>query len=255
LGNTFLFSSESVTEGHPDKLADQISDAVLDALLTQDSTSRVACETLLTTGFVLVAGEITTNAYVEIPDVVRRTLHRCGYTNADFGIDGKTCGVMIAVHGQSPDIAQGVDTGGAGDQGMMFGYACNETPELMPMPIMLAHRLARQLAAVRRSGSVDYLRPDGKTQVTVEYVDGRPRRIDKIVVSAQHHPSVQQTKIRDDVIERVIRPIVPAEYLRTATPDSPGERSSSIHMAVWAGMAAGHSPARTRPRWTGPPRI
>ncbi|BCW97861.1 MAG: S-adenosylmethionine synthase [Armatimonadota bacterium] len=213
----YLFSSESVTEGHPDKLADQISDAVLDALLTGDPLSRVACETLLTTGLVLVAGEITTSTYVDIPSIVRRTLQRAGYTDPDFGIDGATCGVLISVHEQSPDIAQGVDTGGAGDQGMMFGFACTETPELMPMPIMLAHRLARQLSAVRRSGSPDYLRPDGKTQVTVEYEGYRPVRIDKIVVSAQHHPAIPQATIREDIIERVIKPIVPPELLDDKT--------------------------------------
>jgi S-adenosylmethionine synthetase len=213
----YLFSSESVTEGHPDKLADQISDAVLDALLTGDPLSRVACETLLTTGLVLVAGEITTSTYVDIPSIVRRTLQRAGYTDPDFGIDGATCGVLISVHEQSPDIAQGVDTGGAGDQGMMFGFACTETPELMPMPIMLAHRLARQLSAVRRSGSPDYLRPDGKTQVTVEYEGYRPIRIDKIVVSAQHHPAIPQSTIREDIIERVIKPIVPPELLDDRT--------------------------------------
>jgi S-adenosylmethionine synthetase len=213
----YLFSSESVTEGHPDKLADQISDAVLDALLTGDPLSRVACETLLTTGLVLVAGEITTSTYVDIPSIVRRTLQRAGYTDPDFGIDGATCGVLISVHEQSPDIAQGVDTGGAGDQGMMFGFACTVTPELMPMPIMLAHRLARQLSAVRRSGSPDYLRPDGKTQVTVEYEGYRPVRIDKIVVSAQHHPAIPQATIREDIIERVIKPIVPPELLDERT--------------------------------------
>jgi S-adenosylmethionine synthetase len=213
----YLFSSESVTEGHPDKLADQISDAVLDALLTGDPLSRVACETLLTTGLVLVAGEITTSTYVDIPSIVRRTLQRAGYTDPDFGIDGATCGVLISVHEQSPDIAQGVDTGGAGDQGMMFGFACTETPELMPMPIMLAHRLARQLSAVRRSGSPDYLRPDGKTQVTVEYEGYRPVRIDKIVVSAQHHPAIPQATNREDINERVIKPIVPPELLDERT--------------------------------------
>lgn len=213
MSKKYLFSSESVTEGHPDKLADQISDSILDAMLEADPMSRVACETLLTTGLVLVSGEVTTKAVVDIPGIVRRVLRKVGYTDAKMGIDGETCGVLAAIHGQSPDIAMGVDTGGAGDQGMMFGFACNETPELMPMPIMLAHRLSRQLAAVRRSGSVDYLRPDGKTQVTVQYEDDKPVRIDKIVVSAQHHPAVPQETIRADVIERVIKPIVPAEYL------------------------------------------
>lgn len=213
LSKKYLFSSESVTEGHPDKLADQISDSILDAMIEADPMSRVACETLLTTGLVLVSGEVTTKAVVDIPGVVRRVLRKVGYTDAKMGIDGETCGVLAAIHGQSPDIALGVDTGGAGDQGMMFGFACNETPELMPMPIMLAHRLSRQLAAVRRSGSVDYLRPDGKTQVTVQYEDDKPVRIDKIVVSAQHHPAVPHETIRADVIERVIKPIVPSEYL------------------------------------------
>ncbi len=181
-----MFSSESVTEGHPDKLADQISDAVLDAIMEQDPMGRVACEALLTTGLVIVAGEITTRAYVEIPDIVRRTLEQAGYTRAKFGFDYQTCGVLTAIQTQSPDIAMGVDTGGAGDQGMMFGFACDETPELMPMPIMLAHKMARRLAAVRRDGELPYLRPDGKTQVTVQYEHGAPKRIDKVVLSAQH---------------------------------------------------------------------
>jgi len=204
----FTFTSESVTEGHPDKLADQISDAVLDAILEQDPLGRVACESLLTTGMVIVAGEITTNAYVEIPDIVRRTLEQVGYTRAKYGFDFQTCGVMTAIQSQSPDIAMGVDTGGAGDQGMMFGYACNETPELMPMPIMLAHKLARQLAAVRKNGDVPYLRPDGKSQVTVQYEDWKPVRIDKVVISAQHQPSIPQETIREDIIKHVIKPIL-----------------------------------------------
>jgi len=214
---SFLFTSESVTEGHPDKLADQISDAVLDAILEQDPTGRVACETLLTTGLVLVAGEITTDCYIEIPALVRRTLESAGYTRAEFGIDFHTCGVMTSIQHQSPDIALGVDTGGAGDQGMMFGYATDETPEMMPMPLMLAHKLARQLATVRREGSISYLRPDGKSQVTVEYSDGRPVRIDKVLISAQHNPAVPQNTIRDDVIERVIRPILPPEMVDDRT--------------------------------------
>lgn len=217
LTKKYLFSSESVTEGHPDKLADQISDAVLDAILTEDPTARVACETLLTTGLVLVAGEITTNAYVEIPDIVRRTLKKAGYIKAEYGIDAEHCGVLVSVHGQSPDISQGVDVGGAGDQGMMFGFACNETPEMMPMPIMLAHRLARQLASVRKEGIIDYLRPDGKTQVTVEYEGNRPVRIDKVLVSAQHNPTVPQSTIKEHLIERVVKPIVPPEYLDDKT--------------------------------------
>ncbi len=217
MSKKYLFSSESVTEGHPDKLADQISDSIVDAMIEADPMSRVACETLLTTGLVLVSGEVTTKAVVDIPSIVRRVLRKVGYTDAKMGIDGDTCSVLTAIHGQSPDIAMGVDTGGAGDQGMMFGYACNETPELMPMPIMLAHRLSRQLAEVRRAGSVDYLRPDGKSQVTVQYEDDKPVRIDKIVVSAQHHPEVSQETIRADVIEQVIKPIVPPEYLDSGT--------------------------------------
>ncbi|MBI2844530.1 MAG: methionine adenosyltransferase [Armatimonadetes bacterium] len=209
--SNFSFTSESVTEGHPDKLADQISDAVLDALLEQDPMSRVACESLLTTGMVMVAGEISTSAYVEIPEIVRRTLEQVGYTRAKFGFDYQTCGVMTAIQSQSPDIAMGVDVGGAGDQGMMFGYACNDTPELMPVPIMLAHKLARQLASVRKNGDLRYLRPDGKSQVTVRYENGKPVRVEKVVVSAQHQPNVPQSTIREDIIERVIRPVFLAE--------------------------------------------
>lgn len=214
---THMFTSESVTEGHPDKLADQISDAVLDAILDQDPNGRVACEALLTTGLVIVAGEITTRAYVEIPDVVRRTLEQVGYTRAKFGFDFQTCGVLTAIQAQSPDIAMGVDTGGAGDQGMMFGFACDETPELMPMPIMLAHKMARRLAATRKDGTVPYLRPDGKTQVTVQYEQGRPVRIDKVVVSTQHQPNVPQSTIRDDVLEYVVKPILPQEMVDAKT--------------------------------------
>ena len=206
---THMFSSESVTEGHPDKMADQISDAVLDAILEQDPMGRVACEALLTTGMVIVAGEITTRAYVEIPDIVRRTVEQVGYSRAKFGFDFQTCGVLTAIQSQSPDIAMGVDTGGAGDQGMMFGFACDETPELMPMPIMLAHKLARRLSAVRKDNEVSYLRPDGKTQVTVEYEHGVPVRVDKVVVSTQHQPNIPQSTIREDMIERVIKPILP----------------------------------------------
>ena len=208
-----MFTSESVTEGHPDKLADQISDAVLDAILEQDPTGRVACEALLTTGLVVVAGEVTTRAYVEIPDLVRRTLEQVGYTRASYGIGSQTCGVMTSIQSQSPDIAMGVDIGGAGDQGMMFGFACDETPELMPMPIMMAHKLARRLAAVRKDGTLEYLRPDGKTQVTVEYEGGKPIRIDKVVVSTQHQQNIPQSTIREDMIEQVIKPIIPAELI------------------------------------------
>ena len=200
----YLFTSESVTEGHPDKMADQISDAVLDALLEQDGNSRVACETLITTGLVIVAGEVTTQGYVDIPQVVRTTIQDIGYTRAKFGFDSEVSGVLTAIQEQSPDIAMGVDIGGAGDQGMMFGYACDETPELMPMPIMLAHRMARRLAEVRRLGTVDYLRPDGKSQVTVAYQGGKPVHLNKIVVSAHHRPGVDHERIRGDMIEHVI---------------------------------------------------
>ncbi|NCO41365.1 MAG: methionine adenosyltransferase [Armatimonadetes bacterium] len=209
MSRNYLFTSESVTEGHPDKMADQISDAVLDAMLSQDPLSRVAVETLLTTGLVVVAGEVTTDCYIEIPDIVRRTVTQIGYTRAKFGFDSETCGVVTSIHQQSPDIAQGVNPGGAGDQGMMFGYANNETPELMPMPISLAHKLAKRLTDVRRANEVSYLRPDGKTQVTVQYEDGKPVRVDKVLVSTQHHPDVTQDTIRADLTEKVILPIIP----------------------------------------------
>jgi S-adenosylmethionine synthetase len=217
MSRSFYFTSESVTEGHPDKLADQISDAVLDALLAQDPNSRVACEAFLTTGTVVVAGEVTTEGYVEIPELVRKTLEETGYTRAKFGLDCSTCGVLTAIQKQSPDIAMGVDTGGAGDQGMMFGYACNETPELMPMPIMQAHKLARQLAAVRKNGLIPYLRPDGKTQVTVRYEDWRPVFIDKVLMSAQHQPNIPQKTIYEDLMEKVILPILPRELITDET--------------------------------------
>jgi len=209
----YLFTSESVTEGHPDKVADQISDAILDSLLAQDPRSRVACETLITTGLVLVAGEITTKGYVEIPDVVRSTLQDIGYTRAKFGFDSEVSGVLTAIQQQSCDIAMGVDVGGAGDQGMMFGYAVNETPELMPMPIMLAHRMARRLAEIRKLGAVDYLRPDGKTQVTVAYLDGKPVHLNKIVVSAHHRPDVDHERIRADMIELVVERVCPTDMI------------------------------------------
>jgi S-adenosylmethionine synthetase len=209
----YLFTSESVTEGHPDKIADQISDAVLDALLAQDPTSRVACETLLTTGLAIVAGEITTKGYVEIPDIVRETIKEIGYTRAKYGFDYETCGVITSVHSQSPDIAMGVDTGGAGDQGLMFGYACDETPELMPMTIMLAHKLTRQLTECRKKEILPYLRPDGKSQVTIEYREGKPHKIHTIVVSSQHSPDVHLKDLREDIIEKVIRPVVPKNLL------------------------------------------
>jgi S-adenosylmethionine synthetase len=211
--NRSLFTSESVTEGHPDKIADQISDAVLDAVLRADSHGRVACETLLTTGLVVVAGEITTSAWVDIPRIARETIREIGYTRAKYGFDAETCGVITAIDSQSADIAMGVDTGGAGDQGMMFGYACNETPELMPLPIMLAHKLTRRLSDVRNEGLLDYLRPDGKSQVTVEYVDRKPVRVDTVVVSTQHSDSASNEQIYQDVINHVIKDVVPGEML------------------------------------------
>jgi len=207
------FTSESVTEGHPDKMADQISDAVLDAILAQDPNGRVACETLLTKGMALVAGEITTTCHLDIPDVVRQVVRDIGYTCADYGFDCETSAVITSINRQSPDIAMGVDTGGAGDQGMMFGFACTETPELMPMPIMLAHKLCRRLAEVRRSGEVPYLRPDGKSQVTVEYDGYRPVRIAKVLVSAQHDPCVSREDIFQDIKEKVVLPVLPEEML------------------------------------------
>lgn len=208
-----LFTSESVTEGHPDKLADQISDAILDAILDTDPMGRVACETLVTTGLCMVAGEITTNSYVDIPSIVRRTIEKVGYTRSVYGFDYENAGVLTSIQSQSADIAMGVDTGGAGDQGMMFGFACTETAELMPMPIMLAHKLARKLAAVRKSNLLEYLRPDGKSQVTVEYEGNRPVRIDKVLVSAQHQPSTPQTTIFEDIVEHVIKPTLPPELI------------------------------------------
>jgi len=209
----YLFTSESVTEGHPDKIADQISDAVLDAIMAQDPTGRVACETLLTTGLVVVAGEITTSCYVDIPKIVRDTIKGVGYTRAKFGFDYETCGVVTAIDGQSPDIAMGVDNLGAGDQGLMFGYACTETEELMPLPIMLAHKLVQRLSEVRKQGEITYLRPDGKSQVSVRYVDGKPASVDTVVVSTQHSPDVTLERIREDIIERVILPTIPADLL------------------------------------------
>ena len=208
-----LFTSESVTEGHPDKIADQISDAVLDAMLAQDRSSRVACETMVTTGLAVVAGEITTKAYVEIPALVRSVIKGIGYDDATYGFDCKTCAVITTIDRQSPDIAMGVDTGGAGDQGLMFGYACNETPELMPLPITLAHKLALRLSKVRKSGQLDYLRPDGKTQVTVEYEGSRPVRIDTVVVSTQHSDKVTQKRIKADLLKNVIMPLMPKRLL------------------------------------------
>jgi S-adenosylmethionine synthetase len=209
-----LFTSESVTEGHPDKVADAISDAVLDAILADDPTARVACETLVTTGLACVAGEITTSTYVHVPDIVRATIERIGYTDPAYGFDSKTCAVISTIDRQSPDIAMGVDTGGAGDQGMMFGYATDETAELMPMPILLAHRITERLAECRKSGAMKWLRPDGKAQVTVVYEDKRPVAVDTVVVSTQHADDVSTRKIRNAVIEQIIEPTIPEE-LRT----------------------------------------
>lgn len=209
----FLFTSESVTEGHPDKIADQISDAVLDAILEQDPNARVACETLVTTGLAVIAGEITTTARINYKQIVRDTIHEIGYNDALFGYDAATCSVIDAVGTQSPDIAQGVDTGGAGDQGLMFGYACNETPELMPLPIQLAHNLTKKLSEVRRSGELDYLRPDGKSQVTIEYRDGIPFRVEAVVVSTQHSDDVTTEQLREDVLAKVIKTTVPGDLL------------------------------------------
>jgi S-adenosylmethionine synthetase len=209
----YLFTSESVTEGHPDKIADQISDSILDAILTQDPVGRVACETLVTTGLAIVAGEITTSCYVDFQSIVRETIKEVGYTRGKYGFDSETCAVLSSIHGQSPDIAQGVDPGGAGDQGLMFGYACTETPELMPMPIMLAHKLVRGLSERRRDHSLDFLRPDGKSQVSVEYDHGKPVRVDTIVVSTQHSPTVNNDTLKEEITENIVNKVIPKELM------------------------------------------
>jgi S-adenosylmethionine synthetase len=216
-GRNYLFTSESVTEGHPDKIADQISDAVLDAVLAQDPRGRVACETVVTTGLVFITGEITSNASVDYPKIARKTIERIGYTRAKYGFDCHTCGVLTAIHEQSGDIAMGVDTGGAGDQGMMFGYACNETDELMPMPLMLAHKLVQRLSEVRRSGRVDFLRPDGKSQVSVRYENDKPVGVEAVVVSSQHSDSVTIDALRQAIMEDVIRAVIPPKMLHRGT--------------------------------------
>ncbi len=219
-----LFTSESVTEGHPDKISDQISDAILDAMLDQDTASRVACETLVTTGMVVVAGEVTTKAWVDMQKVVRDTVEEIGYTDSNMGFDFNTCAVLISLDKQSPNIAQGVNEGegahteqGAGDQGLMFGYACDETPELMPLPIQLAHRLTERLSHVRKDGTMDYLRPDGKSQVTVRYVDGIPKSVDAVVISTQHAEDVSQSQLHEDIKKNVISPVIPEKYLNDST--------------------------------------
>jgi len=213
---SFFFTSESVSEGHPDKVSDAISDGILDAIYANDPYARVACETFVTTGLVLVGGEITTKTYIDVPEVVRRTVQNIGYTKADYKFDSESCSVLNAIHSQSPDIAMGVDKGGAGDQGMMFGYACDQTPELMPMPIMYAHKLVKKLADIRKgyNGVMPYLRPDSKSQVTIEYDDsGKPLRVDAVVISTQHDGDAKQSKIKSDVIQHVIKKVIPAKYL------------------------------------------
>jgi S-adenosylmethionine synthetase len=213
----YIFTSESVTEGHPDKIADQVSDAVLDAVLADDPMSRVACETLVTTGICVVAGEITTKTYIDVPKLVRNVIDGIGYNDAAYGFDCKTCAVVNMIQAQSPDIAMGVDTGGAGDQGLMFGYACNETAELMPLPILLAHKLVRRLSDSRRAGELPYLRPDGKSQVSVEYVDGEPSRIDAVVVSTQHGDDVTTAQLRADIRKYIIDPVIPSRMVDSQT--------------------------------------
>ena len=213
LGKDYFFTSESVTEGHPDKIADQISDSILDTIIGKDPYARVACETLVTTGLAFVAGEITTNCYVEIPDIVRATIRDIGYTRAKYGFDYETCAVITSIHAQSSDIALGVDIGGAGDQGLMFGFACNETEELMPLPILLAHKLVMKLAELRKNDILGYLRPDGKSQVTIEYKGGKPFRVDSVVISTQHSPDVTLKEIKEDVIEKVIKTTIDPRLL------------------------------------------
>jgi S-adenosylmethionine synthetase len=224
MAEKFIFTSESVSEGHPDKIADQVSDAILDAILTQDRTARVACETLVTTGMVVIAGEITTNAVINYSEIARQTIKEIGYTDSEIGFDADTCAVLVSVDRQSPDISQGVSEGeglhkeqGAGDQGLMFGYACNETPQLMPMPIELAHQLVAKLAEVRKSGKLDFLRPDSKSQVSVEYVNDKPSRIDTVVISTQHTPDVTHKRIEEEVIAEVVRKVIPAHLLDADT--------------------------------------
>jgi len=212
-----IFTSESVTEGHPDKMADQISDAVLDAVLTDDPTGRVACEVLITTGIAVISGEITTTTYVDVPRLAREVIRDIGYSDANFGFDCKTCGILNTIQSQSPDIAMGVDTGGAGDQGLMFGYACNETEELMPLPIMLAHKLVRRLSEARREGVLDFLRPDGKSQVSIEYVNGKPKRVDAVVVSTQHHDTVETDELRTQVKKHIIDAVIPSNMVDSGT--------------------------------------
>jgi S-adenosylmethionine synthetase len=217
ISRDFIFTSESVGEGHPDKVADQVSDAILDAILTQDIRSRVACETLITTGLVVIAGEISTNAVVDYQKVARQTILDIGYDSSEIGFDGKSCGVLIALDQQSENISRGVDTGGAGDQGIMFGYACNETPEYMPLTISLSHKLVQQLAAVRKDGTLPFLRPDAKSQVSVRYNNGKPVAVDTVVISAQHAPGVTQETIREAIIKEVVNKVIPGELLTSAT--------------------------------------